>query len=741
VLALIAVLVATPALAAKVVEIRIGNHPTFTRVVFELDRASGYRVQREGGSSGSELVVTLNASSGARSIRSKSPGIATVEVTPGGDESVAHVALRKRGLRLKEMILANPPRIVLDVMYDDAMLAKLAPKPKVAKPTEPGPEIAKQPEPAPKAAEIAKQPAPDAKAAKAPVAPPETKPAAPTAAKPAPAPVVAKKPEPAPEAAKPPKPEPLVAKAPEPRVATPEPKVAKAPEPKAAKAPESTVAKTPDSRAAKTPEPVAKAPKAAPAPSAAKAPEPEAKVADAAVVPPAPKPAPASDLAKKPEPAQAAKPAAPVVAKTPAPAPEKPAGTVAPKEMAQPVAPEVKSALGSTAKAPVPTVVLPLDGESATPDAAKPAPGQPGATPPAPTPTPAPLAAANAPAGGVADAKTAQLPAPAGAIADAKAAADAKTAADAKAAGLPVPHPPDAVRPPRPAPPERKPAKTDTAKAPATKSQAKSWMPAWLPSPILLGAGGGLLVCAIGFVFLMRRRRTLPNDLDVTAIAEETGAGASAGDSLLGGASETGSDPASFSDLFDDEPQQSPGPATLPARRGVREEPPGPATLPARRGAKDEAPSAATPPARRAPREESSFDNLFGDAEAAPAAKSKGDAPMTRASDLPADPARTTAGPQRASSTAAPDTDVLRVVHELERRMGQLEAKLAEANEARERLERQVAAQSEELRVQRAAIARTQRALRTMSRGDEDKATEPALRDGDTQTRTRSNPQ
>ena len=50
-----------------------------------------------------------------------------------------------------------------------------------------------------------------------------------------------------------------------------------------------------------------------------------------------------------------------------------------------------------------------------------------------------------------------------------------------------------------------------------------------------------------------------------------------------------------------------------------------------------------------------------------------------------------------------------------------------------------VAAQSEELRVQRAAIARTQRALRTMSRGDEEKATEPALRDGDTQAKTRVN--
>ena len=48
---------------------------------------------------------------------------------------------------------------------------------------------------------------------------------------------------------------------------------------------------------------------------------------------------------------------------------------------------------------------------------------------------------------------------------------------------------------------------------------------------------------------------------------------------------------------------------------------------------------------------------------------------------------------------------------ELERRLAQVEARFEETVESCERLERQVAAQSEELRVQRAAIARTQRAL------------------------------
>jgi hypothetical protein len=73
--------------------------------------------------------------------------------------------------------------------------------------------------------------------------------------------------------------------------------------------------------------------------------------------------------------------------------------------------------------------------------------------------------------------------------------------------------------------------------------------------------------------------------------------------------------------------------------------------------------------------------------------------------------------------------DVARLVRELERRVAQLEARLDEATEARERLERQVTAQAEELRVQRAAIARTQRALRGMNRPAEEQATEPALRE------------
>jgi hypothetical protein len=56
---------------------------------------------------------------------------------------------------------------------------------------------------------------------------------------------------------------------------------------------------------------------------------------------------------------------------------------------------------------------------------------------------------------------------------------------------------------------------------------------------------------------------------------------------------------------------------------------------------------------------------------------------------------------------------------ELGSRLATAESKLNGALEAAERMERKIAAQTEELRVQRAAIARTQRAVRNLSRPEE----------------------
>jgi len=71
------------------------------------------------------------------------------------------------------------------------------------------------------------------------------------------------------------------------------------------------------------------------------------------------------------------------------------------------------------------------------------------------------------------------------------------------------------------------------------------------------------------------------------------------------------------------------------------------------------------------------------------------------------------------------NSEVSKVVEEFERRIAHLESRLEEVFDAKDRLERQVAAQTEELRVQRAAIARTQRVLRTIARPEDDEPSEP----------------
>ena len=60
--------------------------------------------------------------------------------------------------------------------------------------------------------------------------------------------------------------------------------------------------------------------------------------------------------------------------------------------------------------------------------------------------------------------------------------------------------------------------------------------------------------------------------------------------------------------------------------------------------------------------------------------------------------------------------EVARVLKEIESRLSALEGRLDEFVEWKSRVEKQIGAQTEELRVQRAAIARTQRAVRQMSR-------------------------
>jgi hypothetical protein len=376
-----------------------------------------------------------------------------------------------------------------------------------------------------------------------------------------------------------------------------------------------------------------------------------------------------------------------------------------------------------------PRIVLDLRSEKPVARAATPAPKptpKPSAAPPAPKPTPKPAVAPPAPKPTPKPAAAPPAPKPA----PKPAAAPPAPKPVARAAPVPEPDPsledefaepvPSFVKPVRRETTPPKPAESP-ASARATAPAPKPVKPVVAPKPtkreadssagllrdpkILGGAAVVAIVLIALVVVVLRRRRSIPKDLDVMAIAEDSdGAGTASAEGFSMDDLSSGSTAAAqtddddfFGDLDSPTTETTPPVATAAA--------------------------AAT------------GGSIFDDDEdsASVAADTQGEAMMEQDfSDVQAD----------SSAAASPSpavADIGRIVQDLQARVSALEGKLEEANEARERLERQAAAQSEEMRVQRAAIARTQRALRSMSRGDEDKATEPALRDAETQMKTRVN--
>jgi hypothetical protein len=132
-------LLAGPAWSARVVEVRVGSHPKFTRVVFELDAPAGYRIERRGAGEGQELVIVLDAASAPRKLSSRSPMVAGVELEASGTSSVARVRLRRSAPLVKELILAGPPRIVLDLVLPETTARETEKKPAAAAEAKPAP--------------------------------------------------------------------------------------------------------------------------------------------------------------------------------------------------------------------------------------------------------------------------------------------------------------------------------------------------------------------------------------------------------------------------------------------------------------------------------------------------------------------------------------------------------------------------------------------------------------------------
>ncbi|MCH8083544.1 MAG: hypothetical protein IH885_04850 [Myxococcales bacterium] len=510
-------LIAVPAQASRIVQIRVGNHPTFTRLVFEMDAFAGYQVERRAGTDGTEqLIVTLEASTPSREINSKSVGIESVRIAEGADQAIAQIRLRKSGLQMKEMILSNPPRIVLDFVHSAAAVAEMTGDP-YAKPTpvEPKPVVAKVVEP-----------------------------------KPEPKPVVAKVVEPKPE--------------PKPKRKRGSPRHKRRPKPDTAEGVE--------------------------------------------------KPAPSSEETEM-----------------------------------------IDSEQGSG------------EGESSTaPDADR-------------------RAAQRASIPGVHKRGGLELPTdpmadpPSDQIADAAGAGSAAPLGSSKRVAKPST---DQTKRQAPSP-------SDVTRRIEEPKSADSGLP--FNTVTLVGIAVGALIVLVVAVRIFRRR-SLPNDLDVTA----------------------------FADAPDDD--------TAELDRGTSDQ------IPAEEVSMNDSPTDDA----SAPQVEEQNTAAYSLSEVAATATepetglynedSEGEKPMDMdTSNLPTEREDFSASP--AAVMSGGDSNMSQLVQELAGRIANLETRLDEANDSRERLERQVAAQSEELRVQRAAIARTQRALRSLSRSEEDQATEPALRE------------
>jgi outer membrane biosynthesis protein TonB len=187
-----------PAQSAEIVQVRVGNHPTFTRVVFEFDTPTGYRIERHAaGEAENAIVVTLDAASRTRNIASRSRAVESVSVEAEAGRSIARIVTRESGLPIKEMILADPPRVVLDLMFAASQPTVATPEP-AAKPTPPAPPkpMVAKPRPA-TPPPIAPEPEPEPEPVQ--IAEPEPEPVQIAEPEPEPEPVQIAEPEPAPD--------------------------------------------------------------------------------------------------------------------------------------------------------------------------------------------------------------------------------------------------------------------------------------------------------------------------------------------------------------------------------------------------------------------------------------------------------------------------------------------------------------------------------------------------------------
>jgi hypothetical protein len=169
-LALLASLVLAPAGAgaARLVDVRVGVHPGYARVVFETDAAAAHEVIEHGAR---EVVVRIAAASDARRIAPRADGAPSVELVPTADGATLARIAAVGPLRVETQVLAAPPRVVLDLRPAERAAEA---EPIAAAPEPPREEPSVPSEPAPLAEEPPAEPPRETAEASAPPAPAPT---------------------------------------------------------------------------------------------------------------------------------------------------------------------------------------------------------------------------------------------------------------------------------------------------------------------------------------------------------------------------------------------------------------------------------------------------------------------------------------------------------------------------------------------------------------------------------------
>lgn len=99
--------------APRIVDVRVGDHGEYTRVVLELDAPAVYRLERA--EDGSALRLNIDATSPSRRVTPRGSLVAEVVTAQGIGSSVTELRLRGGAVAVKESVLRNPARIVLDL--------------------------------------------------------------------------------------------------------------------------------------------------------------------------------------------------------------------------------------------------------------------------------------------------------------------------------------------------------------------------------------------------------------------------------------------------------------------------------------------------------------------------------------------------------------------------------------------------------------------------------------------------